>query len=96
MIETGEKHDRGELLASILNRFEEDYEIWEREGFGPVSFEMERRMLWLGEEIVLDAGTEEITGRLAGITADGYLRVETEAGERVYSSGDVTLRKDTD
>lgn len=91
---TGKTFDRGRLLAGLLREFTQSYEIWEREGFGSMSFEMERRMLWMGGEVTLDAGGEEVRGTVAGITADGYLRLETETGEKVYSSGDVSLRKD--
>jgi BirA family biotin operon repressor/biotin-[acetyl-CoA-carboxylase] ligase len=93
-IVTGRTFDRGELLARLLGGFEAAYETWEREGFGPMSFEMERRMLWMGSPVMLEAGEETIRGTVVGITADGYLRLETEAGERVYSSGDVSLREE--
>jgi BirA family biotin operon repressor/biotin-[acetyl-CoA-carboxylase] ligase len=92
-IVTGRKLDRGELLASLLGIFSDEYEIWERDGFGPMSFEMERRLLWKGSPVLLDAGAETVPGVLSGITANGYLRLETPEGERVYSSGDVSLRK---
>ena len=88
---TGRLLDRGELLAGLLRDFEQAYEIWERDGFGPMSFEMERRMLWMNMPVLLDADRESVSGVIAGITADGYLRLETEAGEKVYSSGDVSL-----
>jgi BirA family biotin operon repressor/biotin-[acetyl-CoA-carboxylase] ligase len=93
---TGKIFDRGQLLAGLLREFTSSYETWEREGFGSMSFEMERRMMWVGGPVTLDAGGEEIRGILAGITADGYLRLETEEGEKVYSSGDVSLRKDAE
>ncbi len=91
---TGRIFDRGELLASLLGEFTRAYEIWERDGFAPMSFEMERRMLWMGLPVEIDAGGERISGTISGITADGYLRLESEEGEKVYSSGDVSLRKD--
>ncbi len=93
---TGRRFDRGELLAGLLREFTSSYEIWERDGFGPMSFEMESRMLWKGEVVTLDAGGEKISGSIAGVTADGFLRLETEEGERVYSSGDVSLRKEAE
>lgn len=93
---TGRIFDRGELLAGLLRDLGQAYEIWERDGFGPMSFEMERRMLWMNMPVLLDAGGETVSGVIAGITADGYLRLETDAGESVYSSGDVSLRKDAE
>jgi biotin-(acetyl-CoA carboxylase) ligase len=53
-------------------------------------------MMWMGGPVTLDVGGEEIRGILAGITDDGYLMLETEEGEKVYSSGDVSLRKDAE
>jgi BirA family biotin operon repressor/biotin-[acetyl-CoA-carboxylase] ligase len=93
---TGGALDRGEILSGILDTFSEDYGMWEREGFGPASLEMKRRMLWIGENVTLDSGAGMISGRLAGITSEGYLRLDTEEGEGVYSSGDLSLRKEGD
>ena len=86
--------DRGELLAGLLRNLERNYEIWERDGFGPMSFEMERRMLWMGMPVTIEEGAGTVSGVISGITVDGYLRLETEEGEKVYSSGDVSLRKE--
>ncbi len=89
---TGRIFDRGELLACMLRNLEQAYEIWERSGFGPMSFEMERRMLWTGMPVQLDAEGKTVEGVFAGISADGYLRLESDGAERVYSSGDLSLR----
>jgi BirA family biotin operon repressor/biotin-[acetyl-CoA-carboxylase] ligase len=91
---SGKESDRGELLAALLRNLGRNYEIWERDGFGPMSFEMERRMLWVGMAVTVEEGAAAVSGTLSGITADGYLRLETQEGEKVYSSGDVSLRKD--
>ncbi len=90
----GKRFDRGELLAGLLRNLERSYEIWERDGFGPMSFEMERRMLWMGMPVEIEEGTGTVPGVISGITVDGYLRLETDEGEKVYSSGDVSLRKE--
>lgn len=92
---SGKETGRGELLAGLLRNLERNYEIWERDGFGPMSFEMERRMLWMGMAVTVEEGTSAVSGTVSGITADGFLRLETQDGEKVYSSGDVSLRKDT-
>ena len=89
---TGRVFDRGELLAGVLRNLDRAYEIWERDGFGPMAFEMERRMLWTGMPVMLDAGGKTVEGVLTGINADGYLRLERDGAEGVYSSGDLSLR----
>ena len=90
----GKRLDRGELLAGLLRNLERNYEIWERDGFGPMSFEMERRMLWMGMPVTIEEGAGTVSGVISGITVEGYLRLETEEGEKVYSSGDVSLWKE--
>jgi BirA family biotin operon repressor/biotin-[acetyl-CoA-carboxylase] ligase len=92
----GRELDRGGLLAGILRTLGRNYEIWERDGFAPMSFEMERRMLWMGMPVTIEEGAGTVSGIVSGITADGYLRLETDEGEKVYSSGDVSLRKGRD
>lgn len=89
---TGRIFDRGELLAGILGNLEQAYRIWERDGFGPMSLEMERRLLWKGMPVMLDTEGTTVEGILAGVSPDGYLRLETDGKERVYSSGDLSLR----
>lgn len=88
---TGRIFDRGELLAGILGNLEQAYRIWERDGFGPMSLEMERRLLWKGMPVMLDTEGTTVEGILAGVSPDGYLRLETDGKERVYSSGDLSL-----
>jgi BirA family biotin operon repressor/biotin-[acetyl-CoA-carboxylase] ligase len=87
----GETFDRGELLAAVLRSFERAYLVWEREGFGPMSFEMGRRMLWTGRQVLLETEGGTVEGVLSGLTSDGYLRLEVDGKESVYSSGDLSL-----
>jgi BirA family biotin operon repressor/biotin-[acetyl-CoA-carboxylase] ligase len=88
---TGRIFDRGGLLADILRNLARAYGSWERDGFGSMSLEMERRMLWKGMPVRLDADGGAVEGILAGVTPDGYLRLETGGIEKVYSAGDLSL-----
>jgi BirA family biotin operon repressor/biotin-[acetyl-CoA-carboxylase] ligase len=88
---TGRRFVRGQLLADILRDLADAYGIWERDGFGSMSLEMDRRMLWKGMPVRLHADGGAVEGVLAGVTSDGYLRLDTDGIERVYSSGDLSL-----
>jgi biotin-(acetyl-CoA carboxylase) ligase len=88
---TGRVFDRGELLARILSVFSGLYERWEGEGFGSMSFEMERRLLWKGLPVRVETGGGIVHGVIAGVTAGGCLRLLSDGKEEVCASGDVSL-----
>lgn len=91
-IASGDWHDRGVILARIGETFERNYDRWEREGFTVFRERVERRMLFIGEDAILEGESERFAGKVLGITAEGYLRMEVDGKEAVFSSGDLTLR----
>ncbi len=92
---TGRTFDRGRLLASILGEFSRAYPGWRRKGFAPLREEMQERMLWIGMPVAVETDGDAVSGVMAGVTADGFLRLETEEGEKVFAAGDVSLRKES-
>lgn len=93
-IASGREHDRGEVVKSIVESFEEAYRRWEGSGLGLFTPDIMARLLYLGEDVVLASGGDVFDGRVRGITSEGYLRLVTGEEERVFSCGDITLRKD--
>ena len=92
-IESGRSHARGEILAGILNELDDCYDIWRGSGLSPFVEELERRMLFIGEPVLLESGRERHSGVMRGLTGDGRLRLEIEGEERIFASGDLSLRE---
>ena len=91
-IETGRAQSRGEILVDILNGLEDSYGIWCESGLEPFVGEIERSMLFIGEWVTLESGSESFAGVMQGITGEGHLRLEMDGEERVFAAGDLSLR----
>jgi BirA family biotin operon repressor/biotin-[acetyl-CoA-carboxylase] ligase len=62
-------------------------------GFAPFHARYERVLAWRGETVGIDDhGGETTRGELLGIDGLGRLRVRTAAGERVFFSGELSVR----
>lgn len=89
--ELGRRLERVELLAAILHALFQ----W-RPRLGSLQFlqAWEQRMAFRGELVRVErAGSGELIGRLAGVNADGSLRLRlTDGNEERVLAGDVSLR----
>ena len=92
--ETGEKYDRNELIASVMEHFEKNYDIFaEAESLAPLKAAYEKRLLNLGQEVRVLDSAGEYTGRALGITLTGELTVESENGNITeVNAGEVSVR----
>ena len=92
--ETGEKYDRNELIASVMEHFEKNYDIFaEAESLAPLKAAYEKRLLNLGQEVRVLDSAGEYTGRALGITLTGELTVESENGDITeVNAGEVSVR----
>ena len=84
--------DRDTLLRAIVRAIGDEYLAWRRvEGDGERSVLPRYRELCvtLGRDVRVDLGGESIEGRAVDINADGSLVVQTSAGRRSVSAGDV-------
>jgi BirA family biotin operon repressor/biotin-[acetyl-CoA-carboxylase] ligase len=79
----------GRMLEAFAERFFTWTGRWLAEGFAPVRAAWLAGATGLGEAITARLEREEIVGRFAGIDADGALLLETPAGERRITVGDV-------
>jgi BirA family transcriptional regulator, biotin operon repressor / biotin---[acetyl-CoA-carboxylase] ligase len=93
--ETGRNYSRLEILVRLLREFESDYNRLLREGVGGVVKRFEEVSSYArGKKVRVETGTETFTGMTVGLTAEGLLRVEREAGEILtVIAGDVTELK---
>jgi len=89
----GEEQHRGKLLGLIVETFDDLYRQWRSEGFDFACTEIESRLLYLAERVVLETGDGRAEGIMIGITAEGYLRIADGGRERVFASGDLSLRR---
>ena len=92
-IESGRVLSRGEILVRILKELDACFDLWRASGLEPFVCELERRMLYRGEPVVLENGRERIEGVMKGCAGDGRIRLEVEGRERLFASGDLSLRR---
>jgi BirA family biotin operon repressor/biotin-[acetyl-CoA-carboxylase] ligase len=83
--------DRRTLTARYLERFEEEFERFQKDGLGPAIPELEQVSAVVGRTVRVLAGGMELSGRVTAITREGALEVETSPGERrTIWSGEIT------
>ena len=92
-IAAGKEFDRAIVLCRLLEVFEELYLRFQREGFVSFKKEIEEKLLYVGENVIIESGGGTFGGTLRGITDAGYIRLAQEGTEKVFSSGDLTLRE---
>lgn len=83
---------RIDMAKKILERLEEDYMLFKREGFLPIIEEWRRLSAMLGSRIKVVLPGRVFEGQVHDIDADGFLVVRLESGvlEKV-SSGDIVM-----
>ncbi|RUS48207.1 biotin--[acetyl-CoA-carboxylase] ligase [Cohnella sp. AR92] len=85
---SGRVLDRVELIAEILQEFEELYDVYNSQGFEPIRLLWEARSVNLHKPTVLTTASGQIEGIPRGISETGALLLETEDGrmQTVYSA----------
>jgi BirA family biotin operon repressor/biotin-[acetyl-CoA-carboxylase] ligase len=84
--------DRARVLCRILERFETLYDGFRREGFATLRKDVQGRLLYVGERVSIESDGKIFEGDMIGITDEGYLRLDIGGTERVFPSGDLTLK----
>jgi len=87
-IESGEKISRAQVIRSVLSHFEKLYLLYLEQGFTPIKLLWESYAISIGKSIIARTLTDNIRGKALGITDDGVLMIEDEAGvvHHVYSA----------
>lgn len=85
----GKAPDRAALIAAILNRLEKALARMET---GAFLAESRRRSAVLGKTVTVLRGNESYLAQAIAIDDDGRLVVDTDAGRRTLSSGEVSLK----
>ncbi len=92
-IETGRTFDRKLLLSEILFQIEQRYISFLTGKRDETLKDLEKNMLWIGEDVVLIDGNSKTEGRLIGLNSYGGIRLKTKNGILDVFSGDISLRK---
>jgi BirA family biotin operon repressor/biotin-[acetyl-CoA-carboxylase] ligase len=85
--------DRGFVLCRILEAFETLYDRFQREGFASFRVAVQQELLFIGKLVLIESGGGSFVGNMIGITNEGYLCIDIDGAERVFASGDLTLRE---
>ncbi|WP_324730087.1 bifunctional biotin--[acetyl-CoA-carboxylase] ligase/biotin operon repressor BirA [Pseudomonas chlororaphis] len=91
-LESGKQVDRNQLVARLSMMLRAYLERHQAQGFSSIQEEWEQNHLWQGNAVSLIAGVNKIDGVVMGIDQQGALRLEVDGVERVYSSGELSLR----
>jgi len=83
---TGRSHDRGRLLARLLELLESRYETWAACGLSLLYADLRRRDFLRGREVTVDGKA----GTAWGIQPTGTLEVEFDGERRLVESGEVS------
>jgi len=92
-IETGRVFDRKLLLAEILFQIEQRYISFLTGKRNEILKDLEKNLLWIGEDVVLTDGNSKTEGKLIGLNSYGGIRLKTNGGILDIFSGDLSLRK---
>jgi BirA family biotin operon repressor/biotin-[acetyl-CoA-carboxylase] ligase len=90
----GELPDRNKLLAALLVNLGDALKEFERHGLAPFMEEWAKYHIFENKPVTLrlpDGSSEE--GVVEGVADDGALMLQTAAGSKRYSSGEITLRR---
>jgi len=91
--ELGRKVQLEELLKGLLERLENLYELFIKEGFNPVLEEWKGHAGFLGRRVEVTSPTERLSGLALDVDHDGALviRLKNERTRRIFV-GDVSLQ----
>jgi BirA family transcriptional regulator, biotin operon repressor / biotin---[acetyl-CoA-carboxylase] ligase len=90
---SGKSFERKLILAEILNRFEENYEIFKFHGVSPFIDKIKRFSALLNNRVIISNINEKFEGEAIDIDMDGCLIVRLDNGDvRRVISGDVSVR----
>jgi BirA family biotin operon repressor/biotin-[acetyl-CoA-carboxylase] ligase len=91
-LRTGQEVSRAGLLAAALDAFEADYRRWtQASDLEPFLPYLESHSMLTDRMVTVQNVGGQVRGRVAGLAANGALRLQTPEGVRTVVSGDVTL-----
>ncbi|MBD3178905.1 MAG: biotin--[acetyl-CoA-carboxylase] ligase [Candidatus Latescibacteria bacterium] len=92
-MESGRSLCRRTVLCGVLDCFGENYQQWKSRGLNPFLSAIRSRLLYLGDMVTVTDGRGLRRGRMAGISDQGYLHLETGSGVETFHSGELSLER---
>lgn len=89
----GSSLSRNLLAAAVLEHLLPALDRFDAEGLVPFHSAYAQMDALAGREVAVQMGEQTQTGRALGIAADGALRVEMDGVERLFHSGEVSVRR---
>ena len=83
--------DRTSLAVAVLGRLGLRYQQWVDQGFGALREAWLARAAWIGQEVIAQQPSGPVAGRMAGLSEQGELLLETASGPIAVAAGDLDL-----
>lgn len=83
---------RTELLTELVTELVGVLDLFERGGFAPLRSEWEAANAFAGRPVRLTSGRHSFEGVCLGVSDQGGLRLQTDAGEEVFHGGEMSVR----
>lgn len=72
--------DRDVVFSELLAHVGNQYQIWQKEGFGPIREAWMERAYGLDQKMTITVGKKETQGQFIGLSSDGALLLKEENG----------------
>lgn len=93
-IHTGKEESRSQVLATILNKLDEFYKIWLKDGLKPFLSTLNGGSILKNKQIIVELANNEIEGRVKEIAEDGTLIIIKNDGKDMkIPSGEVHIKR---
>jgi BirA family transcriptional regulator, biotin operon repressor / biotin---[acetyl-CoA-carboxylase] ligase len=90
-LQAGHPFERLDLFRQILECLERDYEAFAAGGFDNVLAAWLELAPIIGTHVTADQQGERISGRVTGLSPEGGLQLQSDAGDHTLFAGDVTI-----
>ncbi len=74
------KLSRDALFSELLEQIKNQYQVWQKEGFGPIRNAWMARAYNLGHKMAIAVGNNQASGQFVGLSPEGALLLKEESG----------------
>lgn len=93
LIQAGVSVDRNTLAAMMISRLLPALESYPRQGFAPYRHRWLEHAAFIDQQVVLTTQANAVTGVLRGVDNSGALVVDVGKERKVFSGGEISLRR---